>query len=146
VAAFLVSRIVLLLGAVALVAGAESLVVLALGVHRSQGTLLGTALGLLVGLRLWIAWKPASARTFRVKGATARWWRSHAAWEAAHPLLGAVCDGLVIFTLGSLLSVLPTKSDDLTVLVAAECGGIVFAFSATIGVVATRRSRRQREA
>jgi hypothetical protein len=131
---FFVERVVLLAAVVAAVSAVEWVVALALGLHRSQWTLFGTAFGLIVLLRLWIAWKPRAPRGSRIKASTARWWQAHIAWETDHPLLGAACDGLVIFVSLALWSLL-ARPDDLSIPVAAECGAIVFAFGATIGVI-----------
>jgi hypothetical protein len=142
---FFVERIVLLAAVIAVVSAVELVVALPLGLHRSHWTFLGTAFGLVVLLRLWIAWKPRGARGSRVKASTARWWRTHIAWETDHPLLGAACDGLVIFVSIALWSVL-ARPNDLSIAVAAECGGFIFALGATIGTIGTRRAQRRREA
>jgi hypothetical protein len=139
-------RVVLLASVVALVSLLEWLVALALGLQRSQWTLLGTVFGLLVALRLWIDRKPPARPASRIRSTAARLWQAHVAWPTIHPVLGAASDGLVIFTAVALWSLLLTQPDDLWVGVAAECGAVVFAFGAVIGVIATRRARRRCDA
>jgi hypothetical protein len=76
---------------------------------------------------------------------SARWWQAHIAWETEQPLLGAAVDGVVIFVFISVSSRL-LQRDDLSIPVAAECGAIVFALSATVGLIGARREQRRREA
>ena len=137
---FFVERVVWVVTALAVVSVVEWVAALSIGLHRSDWTLLGTAFALVVLLRLWVGWKPRAARGARMKAASARWWLTHIAWETEHPLLGAAVDGLVIFVLVSLSGLL--LQPDLSVPVAAECGAIVLAFSATVGVIGARRDRR----
>ena len=144
-ARFFAERLVLLATVLAVVSAVEWVVALALGLHRSQWTLLATASVLLVLLRLWIRWNPRGPRGFRIKAMSARWWQAHIAWETEQPLLGAAVDGVVIFVFISVSSRL-LQRDDLSIPVAAECGAIVFALSATVGLIGARREQRRREA
>jgi hypothetical protein len=132
----------LLVTVVVVVLGVEWLATQALGLGRSQWTFFATVSGLIVALRAWMAWRRRARSTSRSATSLGRWLRAHRAWEEAHPVRGGFSDGLVIFSLGALWSLLLDQSNDLSVLVAAECGTVVFVFSTTVGLIGARRSRR----
>jgi hypothetical protein len=146
VSRFFLGRVALIAATVIVVSAIDwPLFFLVSGAH-SFWTLLGTVVGLCLVLRFWIEWRPRSKWASSIKATSARWWSSHIAWPTAHPFRAAVCDGLAIFVLVSVWSFLVAEPSDLSVAVAAECGGICFAFSASVGVIATRRANRQRQA
>jgi hypothetical protein len=132
---YLGTRIGLLVVAISLVSICELVVVLALGVHRSFWTAIGTALVLVLPLRLGIA-PPA------LKAKMARWWKWHTSWADAHPFQGAAADGLSIFLFASAWSLTFESPSDLTIGTAAGCGVMVASFSGIVAVVERWRARQ----
>jgi hypothetical protein len=134
---YLLELAAVVLVAIAVVDLLDRLVVWVLPVHDSQWLFLGCALALLIVLRI------VASRPSPLTAPLGPWWRSHIMWEAENWLVAAVCDATLIFVFVAIFSWLATSSRH-PLVDAVSCAGIIFAFSATVGYMGTRRANRQR--